>query len=51
MSPHTIGPGLLVFVTQETYGEIMVKELVCRLRVLGSSTILQAFKQLVSQGT
>ena len=42
MTPHIIGPELLVFVTQGTYDDIMVKELVCRLRVLGSSIILQA---------
>ena len=36
MSPHIIGPGLFL-VTQGTYGDIMVKELVCRLRVLGSA--------------
>ena len=36
MSPHIIGPGLFL-VTQGTYGDIMVKELVCRHRVLGSA--------------
>ena len=36
MSPHIIGSGLFL-VTQGTYGDIMVKELVCRLRVLGSA--------------
>ena len=35
MSPHIIGSGIFL-VTQGTYGDIMVKELVCRLRVLGS---------------
>ena len=36
MSPHIIGSGLFL-VSQGTYGDIMVKELVCRLRVLGSA--------------
>ena len=47
MSPHIIGPGLLVFVTQGTYDDIMVKELVCRIRVLGSAKYVHDLTVLI----
>ena len=45
--PHIIGPGLFL-VTQGTYGNIMVKELVCRLRVLGSAIYVHDLTGLIA---
>ena len=50
MSPHIIGPVLLFLVTQGTYGDIMVRELVCRLHVLGLALYVQCarFNSLIT---
>ena len=48
-----IGPGLLVFVTPGSYeyDDIMVKELVCRIRVLGSSKYVHDLSVLIIMNT